>query len=259
MAYGNFDFFSDCLKRTVSFRIVLPNENLKNEEKLNVLYLLHGYNGISSDWMLNSSILEIASQKQICIVLPTGENSFYLNQAATGREYASFVGKELPDYICQTFPVTASREGTFIGGFSMGGFGALHTALAFPERFGKTFALSSALIVNEVKQMKPGYGNEIANYEYYKMTFGEPTMLDNSVNNPEYLVKELINSKQTIPDIYMACGTEDFLLQPNREFADFLKRNEVRFTYKEGPGNHNFDFWSNYLIDAVSWIFEERE
>lgn len=259
MAYGNFDFFSDCLKRIVSFRIILPNEEIEEGEKLKVLYLLHGYNGINSDWMLNCNLAELSSKYKLCIVLPIGENSFYLDGEATGRKYASFVGAELPDYISRTFPVCYNKENTFIGGFSMGGFGAIHTVFAYPERFGAAFALSSALIVNEVKEMKPGYGNEIANYEYYRLNFGEPSLLKNSENNPEYQVSELIRTGQKLPKLYMACGTEDFLLEKNREFAEYLKNCGVEFTYKEGKGEHNFDFWGKYLIDAVAWLMKEEE
>ena len=52
---------------------------------------------------------------------------------------------------------------TAVMGLSMGGFGALHTALMFPETFGVCTALSSALIHNEVAKMKPGEGNPVAN------------------------------------------------------------------------------------------------
>ena len=38
-------------------------------------------------------------------------------------------------------------------GMSMGGFGAIHTALAYPDRFGKLAGLSSALIVHEVAKI----------------------------------------------------------------------------------------------------------
>ena len=53
----------------------------------------------------------------------------------------------------------------------MGGFGAIHTALKYPERFGKMFGLSSALIVNGIKGMKPGEKNDIADYDYYAQIF----------------------------------------------------------------------------------------
>ena len=53
----------------------------------------------------------------------------------------------------RTFGLQISAENTGIMGLSMGGFGAIHTALAYPDRFGKIGAMSSALIVHEVAGM----------------------------------------------------------------------------------------------------------
>lgn len=255
MAYGSFDFQSECLKRLVTFKIILPNETTKQDEPpMKMLLLLHGYNGIHTDWMYNSKVLEYAQKHHMCVVMPTGENSFYLDGEATGRRYASYVGEELPAYIRKTFPVSDAKEDTFIGGFSMGGFGALHTALRYPETFSKVFALSSALIIHEVKNMKPGKGNDIANYDYYQLMFGNPEQLETSENNPEELIRRLISEKKDIPQMLLACGFSDFLLENNRNFVDFLKKNKVEHTYLESEGDHNFEFWNHYLDVAMKWL-----
>jgi S-formylglutathione hydrolase FrmB len=39
------------------------------------------------------------------------------------------------DYIRKTFGLCCAKEDTFISGLSMGGFGALHTGLAYPDTF----------------------------------------------------------------------------------------------------------------------------
>ncbi len=51
MAIGSFEFFSDCLRRNVSFRIVLPNEGdvCGEAAPMKLLVLLHGYCGCSGD------------------------------------------------------------------------------------------------------------------------------------------------------------------------------------------------------------------
>ena len=106
-----------------------------------------------------------------------------------------------------------NADETYVMGFSMGGFGALHTAFAFPECFGKVAAMSSALIVHEIAHMKPGEGNDVANYDYYQGCFGDLETVETSESNPEVLVKRLKDGGQTIPEIFMSCGTEDFLLE----------------------------------------------
>lgn len=257
MAYGNLDFFSESLKRVTSIKYILPNEkDSAKSDKMKLLILLHGYNGNNSDWILNSLICQLAERFHTCVIMPSGENSFYLDRPETGAKYATFVGEELPLYIRKTFSVTTEKAKTWIGGFSMGGFGALHTALQFPENFGKVFALSSALIVEEVINMKPGSNNGVANYEYFSSVFGEPKMLEHSVNNPKELVRNLVKNKSTIPEILMACGTEDFLLAQNRDFDKFLTENNVPHQYFESKGNHNFEFWNEYLEVSMKWFAE---
>ena len=123
----------------------------------------------------------------------------------------------------------------------------------FNETFSVCIALSSALIVSGVKMMKPGEGNSVANYAYYRTVFGDPEKLDTSVNNPEFLIKELLKGKKKIPAIYQACGSEDFLIEPNREFKAFLDANNVPVQYFEGPGVHDFVFWRAQLKAGLEW------
>ena len=188
--------------------------------------------------------------------MPNGENGFYLNGQSTGHAYQTLVGEELVDYVRRTFRLAERPEDTFIAGLSMGGFGALHTGLAYPDTFGKIAALSSALIVHEVAGMKPGQGNEVANYEYYRECFGDPATLLDRDENPETLVRKLKAAGKKIPDLFMACGTEDFLIENNRAMHRFLEEQQVEHVYLEGPGIHDMVFWSAYIAKALEWMFE---
>lgn len=109
---------------------------------------------VHRDWLTGSLIQELALKYNLAVVMPAGENSFYLNGKGTGRGYETFTAVELPAYCQKTFGLSDKPEDNFIGGLSMGGFGAIHTALKYPEYFGKMFGLSSALIVNGIKGMK---------------------------------------------------------------------------------------------------------
>lgn len=253
MAFLNVEFYSNCLRRCVEFKVILPNES-RNVEK--TLYLLHGYGNRSSEWVFNSQIMEVAGRYGICVVLPSGENSFYLDGEATGRKYGTFIGEELPCYVQKTLGVSSKREDNFLGGLSMGGFGAIHTALQFPKRFGGLFALSSALIVPEVMQMKEGDENGVANEAYFRLMFGKEELLEHGDSNPEELVRRIKQRGDEMPQMYLACGTEDFLLQENRYFHNFLEQEEVKHVYLESPGEHNFVFWNEYLEPAVKWLLD---
>lgn len=266
MALITLQFQSTSLCRPARVQLLLPNDapnetvisNKYYKRPTKTLVLLHGYSGGCDDWLTGSRVQEISGKYNLAIVMPGGENSFYLDQKGTGRAYATFVGKELIGYLRKTFGIAMSAADTFIGGLSMGGFGALHTGLLYPENYSRIMALSSALIVREVMNMKEGEGNGVADYDYYRSTFGEPKELENSENNPEYVVKRRIEKGETIQPIFMACGTEDFLLEKNRQFGDFLKEQGVDLTYRESPGIHDWRFWNEYLEPGVKWMLGEE-
>lgn len=254
MANLTIELRSDCLCRDTSFKMIVPTDmpDPEPERETRTVFLLHGYSGKGDNWIP----YDLIEKYHFAVVCPTGENGFWLNGLSTGHAFQSFVGEELISFVRKTFGLAAKRENTFVCGLSMGGFGALHTALAYPEVFSKAIALSSALIQREVEGMKPGFHNNYANYAYYRECFGEPEKVMSSENAPETLVKKIIASKGTLPmpEIYMACGTEDFLLSNNREMHAFLEEQHVAHTYLEWPGNHNMDFWHEALRKFIPMV-----
>ena len=261
MAYFRIDYNSDALRRQASFEMLIPND-LDDKQypgwrqrPIKTLFLLHGYHGKAANWIPG----DLPQQLGFAVVMPTAENSFYLDGEATGTAYQTMVGVELVDYVRRTFGLANSAADTCIAGLSMGGFGALHTGLAYPETFGKIGALSSALIVHEVARMKPGDTNDMANYEYYRRCFGDLSKVLDSDNNPETLVRKLKAAKAKLPEMYIACGTEDFLIENNRELHRFLVEERVPHIYREAPGQHNMAFWSEHIANVVRWMFGEGD
>lgn len=253
--------YSASLSRIISFYAMIPNDAFPEVKEDNVcygremktLFLLHGFSGSAADWMTGSLINELSMKYNLAVIMPSGENSFYLNGRGTGRGYETFTGEELPEFCARSLGLSCRPEDCFIGGLSMGGFGAIHTALKYPQRFGRMFGLSSALIVDNIINMNPGDIDEIADYEYYRQVFGDLNALSESDNNPAYLVKKRTVKGEEIQPVFMACGSEDFLIGENRCFRDFLISQGVNLTYKESPGIHNWTFWNQYLEPAIQW------
>lgn len=251
MANLTIRYFSEVLQRPTTFKMFIPNdkrtapgaEKTEANEPMYTIFLLHGYTGDGENW-----IPEWLSEKyNIAVVCPSGENGFWLNGLSTGHGFQSFLGEELVNYIRKTFGLAKTPETTGVMGMSMGGFGALHTALAYPETFGRSFALSSALLIHGVAHMKEGDSNPVANYAYYHECFGDLETVEESDNNPEVLVKKLKATGKKLPEIYMSCGTEDFLLENNRAFHNFLVEEGIEHTYMESKGQHDMEFWSEYV------------
>lgn len=265
MATCTVQYFSNALRRFTTFTALLPNDlppemagdNPHFRRPMKLLILLHGYSGCETDWLYNTPISELAGRYNLAIVLPNGGNGFYLDGPETGRQYAAFVGEELPAYIEKLFGLNLAPADTCIGGFSMGGFGALHTALAYPERFGRVAAFSAALIQRQVAAMTPETQDPIANYAYYRHVFGDPALLPESPNNPEYLVRTRVAAGKPLPRIFFCVGTEDFLYQNNQQFKSFLTEQGVPFRYEEGTGIHDFAFVRSQLEKALDFLTEE--
>ena len=258
MAYFRVEYYSNALRRETSFEVMIPNDprfgmpDPAEGRPLRTLFLLHGFTGKAGNYVP----FGLPEKYNFAIVMPSAENSFYLNGLSTGHAFQTLVGEELVDYVRKTFRLAMKPEDTCIAGLSMGGFGALHTGLAYPQTFSKIGAMSSALIVHEVAKMQPGGGNEVANYDFYRECFGEPSKLEESDNNPETLIRKLKAAGQKIPEIYLTCGTEDFLIENNREMHRFLEAEGVPHEYHEAPGVHDMVFWTEHIQKIVRWMFE---
>lgn len=265
MSLFHVEFYSQALSGQVHFNAILPNDlppmiadNPHYRRPAKTFLLLHGYSGCETDWLTGSSIRELAAEYNLAVLMPSVGNSFYLNREPTGARYADFVGKELPEFARKSFGLNIDRENTWIGGLSMGGFGALHVGLQFPERFCNIMALSSALIQHELPNMKVDSGNPMANYAYYQSIFGDLQTAPKRDCNPEVQLLSLLESGQAVPNIYMACGTEDFLYTPNCAFHAFLENHHVHHVYRTAPGIHNWRFWESCLEPAIRWMLEEK-
>lgn len=262
MALIQAQFYSKMLKRIVNFSALLPvdtretpgTQEMPKPESMKTLYLLHGYTGNYMDWLYGTRIQELSSKYSIAVIMPSGDNSFYLDQKEKEEWYGEFIGNELLEITRKMFCLSDQYQDTYIGGLSMGGFGAIRNGLKYSDKFRGIIGLSSALIIHNIANITPDYKDDIASYEYYRAIFGDLKQLLGSENDPEGLVEGLQNENKIIPDIYMACGTEDFLLEENRNFHQFLNEKNISHTYLESSGNHDWKFWDEYIEKAILWM-----
>ena len=146
MAILEVEFDSKTLKRTVSFRTVLPSEKFKPPYP--TLYLLHGLMGNSGRWVYYTDIRYLAESMGIAIIMPSGENSFYLDVLVKDGclgDFGAYIGQELVEVTREMLPLSTKREETFISGMSMGGYGAIRNGLKYHETFGKIVVFAGAV------------------------------------------------------------------------------------------------------------------
>src|SRR5690606_22445657 len=54
-----------------------------------------------------------------------------------------------------------------------------------------------------------------------------------------------------LPELLLDCGTGDFLLEDNREIHRDFTREGVPHTYREFPGEHNWDDWDEHIRELL--------
>jgi S-formylglutathione hydrolase FrmB len=68
------------------------------------------------------------------------------------------------------------------------------------------------------------------------------------------MVLSIILIKKSIQILYQCCGTEDFLYEDNKRFLEFSKGLDLKLTYEEGPGTHEWGFWDKYIQNVLNWL-----
>lgn len=267
MAFIQADFFSESFMRTVTIHAIVPVDKVfepgkkKRERKpFKTLYLLHGIYGNYTDWITGTRIMRWAQDRNLAVILPSGENHFYIDCEKSNEFYGKFIGEELVQVTRDLFYLSDKREDTFIAGLSMGGYGAIRNGLKYHNTFGCIAGLSSALVLE--KAMNSVDGEEIPLIDrrsFYESVFGDPGKLKGSDKDCKALALKLKQEGKRIPKIYLACGSEDFLLRENLDFRDFLKENGIDVTFVEAPGAHEWDFWDTHIKKVLDWLPLEEE
>ena len=58
--------------------------------------------------------------------------------------------------------------------------------------------------------------------------------------------------------LWIACGTDDRLIDINRKFRDWLKSKGIRHTDIETPGAHTWMVWRRNLADFAPLLFRDK-
>ena len=245
-------FESKLLNATVPYNVVLPNDydNSKNMA-YPVLYLLHGLTGHYSDWTQRTRLTEYASQYRIIIVTPEGNDGWYTDSVTvpTDRYETYFVQELIPD-VQRRFRTNPAREGRAIAGLSMGGYGALKFAIKHRDKFVFAGSLSGALDAASWTEADPNQSAE--RLRSIAAVFGPSDSSTRQANDLQKLYRSISDTDiPTLPFIYLDCGTEDHLLQPNRAFEQLLFERKIPHEFRLLPGGHSWTYWDRQVIEVL--------
>jgi len=235
---------SSVLRRKIHVRFLVPEG-----DNLQCLFLLHGFAGNQDEWDRMSRIRSVAEEFKIAVVMPGCGNGYYED---TQENMSKFIAEELVAYAVRELPISGLKKDTFIGGVSMGGFGALLVAAKYSHVFGKVASFSGAFIIHDVAIGNPGIlGN--ADVNFFRSVFGDFSTLEGSSRDP---VAEMIRSSKTnnAPAILLLCGRDDVLYRANQRVVKELQSNGIAVAWYGAGGRHQWAFWNNMLPYVIRWL-----
>jgi enterochelin esterase family protein len=216
-----------------------PGYDPKAKTPYPVLYLLHGFNEAAYSWTavgkannILDNLLAQGKIKPMVVVMPLGYGDLnYVrtprNPAVTAEHTKRFQQALLTEVLPQveaTYHVARDREHRAIAGLSMGGQESLTIGLTNTDKFAYVIGLSSA-------------------------AQGIPTNPALANLNPKAANLRLL---------WVSCGTEDSLSEPNHKLADWLKSKGMTVDYVQTPGVHSWIVWQDNLIHFAPLLFQSK-
>lgn len=206
-----------------------------------VLYLLHGFSDDASGWtavgrahVILDNLIAQGKAKPMLVVMPLGYGApefvsrgfgVFRDVALRQRNYERFRDALVAEMVPQVegaYRVAADRGSRAIAGLSMGGAESLFVGLNGLDRFAWVGAFSSGGVPEDFDATFPG--------------------LDATAN-------------QKLRALWIACGTEDRLIDLNRRLHAWLDAKGVRHTLVETPGAHTWMVWRRNLATFLPMLF----
>lgn len=253
MAHLSMNYKSQSLLRNISMEIFLPyEEGLPNpEQPYKTFYFLPGFSSSSKELSTFLNFRLHGLMKGIAVVIIDGDNSFYVDKPERFEMYSQFITREILEVTRGILPLSSKREDTYIGGISMGGYGALVNGLKNSESFSK------------IAMMSPGFdfykildnGSSAFTQEFLDGLFGDRETHLNSINHPETAILASKNEGKEIPEMFICCGQEDELVYDNDvDFINILKENNIPVEFIEESGGHDVLFWDKMMDNMFSFL-----
>ena len=152
----------------------------------------------------------------------------------------SYIEDELPALISQNFPVDPARQS--ITGHSMGGHGALTTALRNPDRFRSVSAFSPIVAPSQVPWGKKALGRYLGDDRASWREYDAVALIENGANPPPILVDQ---------------GTADNFLEEQLQthrLVDACQSAGIDAQIRMQEGyDHSYFFISTFMAEHIAW------
>ena len=235
---------SKALNRRADITLFVPLVS-SYEFPMDVVILLHGVYGSHWAWAMNGGVHKTVGRligqgkiRPMVLVMPSdglyGDGSGYLQHQT--EDYEKWIVEDVVTVVQEQVAGVNKLSNIFITGLSMGGYGALRLGAKYPTVFRSFSGLSS---ITEFPQMA------------LFLEGGDVRELSRKVLREESVLECLLANKGKLPYFRFDCGTEDILIQYNRNLHRNLLENNIRHHYAEYPGGHQWDYWKTHIEDSL--------
>jgi len=247
---------SHILGQVVHYCVMLPpgyDAAAPSGKKFPVLYFLHGL-GDNEQTLFKAGgwglIQDLRQQNRIVdflIVAPEGKASFFINSADGRVRYSDFFRLEFIPYIEGRYAIRRERKARGISGVSMGGYGALRFAFAYPQLFGSVSAQSPALIEDAPARTSLA--------RYLGPVFGNPIDAAHWKANDPLHPAQINKLRLRATAIYFNCGRDDEygFEHGAQALHRELTSKGIPHQYHLYPGNHSSDYFLAHLAETMQF------
>ncbi len=269
-------FRSVALGSDVHYIVYLPHNYATSGLRYPVIYLLHGKSGRMSDWLHVKSDLDrlIAEGKipPMIAVLPDAPYSkgasYYVDSAYAGSETVpagqkveTAFTRDAIAHIDTTYRTIPTREGRAVGGYSMGGWGAMRYALAHPDLYRASIVLSPAVYI-PLPPTESGM-RALGAFGKGSTLFDDATY--QSQNYLELLPRVVRPSKLPLA-MFIASGDDehhyarpedvehDMDLESHHLYSRLVRTENVSAELRIMQGTHCWEVWQPAFVEGIQYI-----
>ena len=226
--------------------VLLPEDYATSSRRYPVLYLHHGGAQDFRKFHLDDDIIGLTRGRRLIVVMPDGGIAGWcsnpVRSLAGPKNWENFHIAQLIPWIDANFRTYAEYDGRAVGGFSMGGFGALKYAAKYYGHFASVSSHSGPASLRRdagaVLQWAEVSAKtaELGGGTLYGEPFDQARV---SADNPVERLDSFGYGKR----IFMVVGTDlDINETPvragQREFSALLNSRGIRHEHHEVPGGH---------------------
>lgn len=259
---------SRILGEPIKYCVLLPaSYDSAKAQRYPVLYFLHGLGESEKSlfdtggWTLIDDLQEELKIGEFLIVAPEGKSRFYINSADGKFRYSDFFVREFMPRIETQYRVRRKRAYRGITGVSMGGYGALRFAFAYPQLFGSVSAQSAALIRDSPQELNGAGKSGLPMTRVIANVFGDPIDVAHWRQNDPVVLARKNQAGLRGQAIYFNCGKSDeYNFEVGAKTLDReLTAEHVNHEFHLFPGNHSIDYFMDHIGETLefhSHVFE---